>query len=255
MNIYEAIFCRRSTRKYVMEPLDPEYLEAFRSVIEMVSPLDSSSRVEMEIVENLDKKSKVKGLMKADAPYYLAVYCEDTPMAYRSAGYAAEQVVLYMTSKGIGTCYLGSAKIGEKEKNGLKQLLVISFGRADGPVHREMEDAHRLPLSGLCTYKDEPGENLKKILKAARMAPSSMNTQPWRFVVYADRIYVFARKESFPHPKMFGAMRDFNIGIMLSHIMLSAEELWMDMETETEELYARKNYKNGDYICTIFFNS
>lgn len=255
MNIFEAIFNRRSVRKYLMEPLESEVLDKIQRMIDNVSVLDSSCNLEFEIYENLGKKSQAKGLLKADAPYYLIVYCEETPSAYRSAGYAAEQLVLYMTTKEIGTCYLGSAKIGPKEKNGLKQFLVISFGKADGPLYRDMEEAHRQPLANLCTYKDEPGEYLKKILKAARMAPSSMNTQPWRFIVYADRVYVFMKKEALPQPKMFTAMRHFDMGIMLCHIMLAAEEFWMNMETMTEEQYAKKNYKNGEYICTLVFHS
>ena len=39
-------------------------------------------------------------------------------------------------------------------------------------------------------------------------------------------------------------MREFSIGIMLSHIMLAAEELWMELQTETEEHFAAKSYKN-----------
>ncbi len=255
MNIFEAIFNRRSVRKYVMEPLEADILEKLRKMIDNVSALDDSCRVEFEIFENLGKKSQAKGLLKADAPYYLIVYCEEAPNAWRSAGYAAEQLVLYLTTKEIGTCYLGSAKIGPKEKNGLKQFLVISFGRAEGTLYRDMEEAHRQPLASLCTYKDEPGENLKRILKAARMAPSSMNTQPWRFIVYSDRVYVFMKKEALPQPKIFASMRHFDMGIMLCHIMLAAEEFWMDFETMTEEQYAKKNYKNGEYICTIVFHS
>lgn len=253
MNVYEAIFNRRSVRKFQMKPLEADLLEKVRKMIANASPLDGNSKVEFEIYENLNKKKSAKGLWKVEAPYYLLVYCDSTPAGYRNAGYVAEQIVLYMTTKEIGTCYLGSTKVGPGEKNGMKRFLVIAFGEAEGNLYRDMEDAHRLPLSTLCTYKDEPGEYLKKILKSARMAPSAMNTQPWRFIVYADRLYVFAKKESIPQPKLMVAMRDFNMGIMLCHIMLSAEEFWMNMETITEEQYAKKSYKNGDYICTIAF--
>ena len=255
MSMFEAIFNRRSVRKYMMKPLEEELLDKIHHMIENVSMLDDSCRVEFEIFENLGPKNQAKGLIKADAPYYLIVYCEDTPSAYRSAGYAAEQIVLYMTSKEIGTCFLGSGKVGPKEKDGLKQFLIIAFGEADGVLYRDMEEAHRQPLANLCTYKDEPGEYLKKILKAARMAPSSINNQPWRFIVYSDRVYVFMKKEMFPQPKLLTNMRYFDMGIMLSHIMLAAEEFWMDMETVTEEQYAKKKYKNGEYVCTIIFHS
>lgn len=255
MNIYEAIFNRRSIRKFSMEPVGEDVLDKIRKFIGIISPLDGTSRVEFEILQCFGKKEKVKGLWKVDAPYYLLVYCEDNAAAYRNAGYMAEQIVLYMTSKQLGTCYLGATKVGAAEKDGLKQLLVIGFGRAEGTLYRDAEEAHRMSFNTLCAYKDEPGENLKKILKAARLAPSSFNSQPWRFVVYADRVYVFAKKEAFRQPKMAAAMRDFNMGIMLSHIMLAAEEFWMNMETMTEDQYSRKVYKNGDYICTIVFHS
>lgn len=255
MNVYEAIFNRRSVRKFHMEPLGADVLERIRKMIANTSLLDSESKVEFEIYENLNKKKSVKGLWKVEAPYYLLVYCENTPASYRNAGYVAEQAVLYMTIKEIGSCYLGSTKAGPGEKNGLKRFLVIAFGRPDGALYRDMEEAHRLSLSALCSYKDEPSENLKKILKAARMAPSAMNTQPWRFVVYADRLYVFAKKEAVPQPKRLAALKDFDIGIMLCHIMLAAEEFWMNMETMTEDQYSKKSYKNGEYICTIVFHS
>ena len=85
MNMFEAIFNRRSVRKYKMEPLETELLEKIRHMIENVSVLDDSCRVEFEIFENLGPKSQAKGLIKCDAPYYLIVYCEDSSSAYRSA--------------------------------------------------------------------------------------------------------------------------------------------------------------------------
>ena len=85
---------------------------------------------------------------------------------------------------------------------------------------------------------------------ASRLAPSAFNAQPWRFIVYSDRIYVFAKKSRFPL-NASEAMKDFSIGIMLSHIMLAAEELWMELQTVTEEQFAAKVYKNGDYVATL----
>ena len=38
---------------------------------------------------------------------------------------------------------------------------------------------------------------------------------------------------------------------MLSHIMLAAEELWLELETATEEQFASKVYKNGTYVATL----
>ena len=128
MNIYEAIFSRRSVRKFRMEPVDAEVLVQLRKFIANISPLDGESRVELEIHEHWNRQEKVRGMWKADAPYYLLVYCDESRAAYRNAGYVAEQTVLYMTMKGLGSCYLGETKVGAAQKDGMNRILVIAFG-------------------------------------------------------------------------------------------------------------------------------
>ena len=118
MSIYEAIFNRYSVREYRMEKIEPERLEALKRYLKTVALLDEEKPVEFEIVDNTDKKQKVHGLWKTEAPYYLAVYCGDDRLSMRNAGYAAEQAVLYLTSKELGTCYLGATKAGgQKRRN------------------------------------------------------------------------------------------------------------------------------------------
>ena len=133
---------------------------------------------------------------------------------------------------------------------------MIAFGKASAKPFRDSSMAHRNSLAALCAFKDEPGEQVKSILRAARLAPSSFNSQPWRFVVYSDRLYIFMQKKP-PHSpeKERRPFKEFNMGIMLSHIMLAAEEYWMNMETLVEEQFAKKDYKNGEYVCTIVFHS
>ena len=250
MNLYEAISCRHSIRKYA----DREITETLRgqilSYFEKTSRLNDRIRVEAVILDNTNGKADVHGLWKVDAPYYLAIYSEQEEGFERNAGYLMEQMVLYMTAKGLGTCYLGVAQPKQKMLGGKKYLMMIAFGYPEGKLYRESPLAKRLPLNELCVFKEEAGEQMKTILRAARLAPSAMNTQPWRFIVYSDRIYVFALKTHLPIKNLY-TMREFGVGIMLAHIMLAAEELWMELETETEEQFAAKSYKNGDYVATL----
>ena len=158
MSIYEAIFNRCSVREYLMEKIEPEKLEGLKRYLKNVALLDEEKPVEFEIVDNIDKKQKVHGLWKTEAPYYLAVYCGDDRLSMRNAGYTAEQAVLYLTSKELGTCYLGATKAGEDKKDGLKRFLVIAFGKASAKPFRDSSMAHRNSLAALCAFKDEPGE-------------------------------------------------------------------------------------------------
>ena len=185
-----------------------------------------------------------------DAPYYLAVYSETEEGYEKNAGYVMEQLILYLTVKGLGTCYLGSLRPVQQVKNGKRFVMMAAFGYAEGRLYRESPLAKRHPLNALCVFKEEAGEQMKTILKAARLAPSAYNSQPWRFIVYSDRLYVFSRKSRVPG-HCNASVRNFCIGIMLAHIMLAAEELWMELETRTEEQFAAKTYKNGDYVATL----
>ena len=136
MSIYEAIFNRCSVREYEMEKLAPGRLEALERYLKNIALLDEEKTVKFEIIDNSDGKQKIHGLWKVEAPYYLAVYCGNDQLSVRNAGYAAEQAVLYLTSKELGTCYLGATKAGEEKKDGLKRFLVIAFGRAAGRPSR-----------------------------------------------------------------------------------------------------------------------
>ena len=51
MNLYEAIFSRKSVRKFRMEPVDAEFLAKLRKFLDNISPLDNQSRVEFEIIQ------------------------------------------------------------------------------------------------------------------------------------------------------------------------------------------------------------
>lgn len=250
MNLYEAIGCRQSIRKYTGQEVSEKLREQILSYYEKAARLNDRIATELEILDNTKRKADVKGLFKVDAPYYMVLYSEETSGYERNAGYLMEQIVLYLTYKELGSCYLGGTKTKKAAKSGKKQVILLAFGFPEGKLYRESPLAKRLPLSELCIFKEEVGEQMKTALKAARLAPSAYNSQPWRFVVYSERIYVFAKKGGMPVPSM-RAMRDFSIGIMLSHIMLAAEELWMELETVTEEPFASKVYKNGDYVATL----
>lgn len=253
MNLYEAILCRKSIRKFTKDRISDKLLQQIRMFSQKATALNEQIGVEVEIIDNTQKKAPLKGFGKIDAPYYLMLYSEEMKGYERNAGYIMEQIVLYMTEKGLGSCYWGNGKLGPLSRNNKKWVITIAFGYADGKLQREASMAKRLPLSELCIFKEEVSEQIKTILKAARLAPSAMNMQPWRFIVYGDRIYVFSRKDIITM-KSLHSMREVSLGIMLSHIMLAAEELWMELESAMDEQYAKKIYKNGEYVGTIILH-
>ena len=111
MNLYEAIGCRHSVRKYTDREVTEKLRGQILSYFDKTSRLNDRIRVEAVIFDNTKKKADVHGLWKVDAPYYLAIYSDQEEGCERNAGYLMEQMVLYMTAKGLGTCYLGLSLI------------------------------------------------------------------------------------------------------------------------------------------------
>ena len=147
MSIYEAIFTRRSVRKFRMEPVEGTILKAAERFLKNLTPLEADSRVSFAIIENTDGKEKIRGFFKVEAPYYLAVYCEEGAKSFRNAGYMAEQMVLYLASRDLGTCYLGETRAGEEKKDGLKRLRLRGReGRPGQPPGKAMSPFDPLRL-------------------------------------------------------------------------------------------------------------
>ena len=156
-----------------------------------------------------------------------------------------------MTSKGIGTCYQGAVKVYASDTpEGMEPMMVLAFGPSDETLYREPFKAKRLSLKELCVFKEDSTEETRMMMQAARMAPSAMNGQPWRFLIYQNRIHVFSKRELFRFvPKM--DFHYFDMGVMLYHISLAAEEVWRDIEFIRREQLAAKEFKNNDYFLTV----
>lgn len=254
MNLYEAISRRRSIRRYKKDKVSEQLLQNILMFSRRAVPLEEDILVKIEIEDNTRGDLPVKGFSKVDAPYYLVLFTEDKKGYSRNAGYIMEQLVLYLTAKGLGSCYLGGAKVIMKEPEGMIQAAAVAFGHPKGLLYRDPATAKRLPLKELCVFKEEVDETMKTVLKAGRLAPSAMNSQPWRFIVYKNRIYIFACKGYLPSV-FLASIREFNMGIMFSHLMLAAEEMWLNMNLEIEDQIMKKVYKSGEYVATAAFRA
>ena len=95
---------------------------------------------------------------------------------------------------------------------------------------------------------------MKQLLEAARYAPSSMNIQPWRFVVFDDRIHVFTKKHKADNLEKY-RWEEVNFGIMFANIMITAEELWLDVDLIRLENITQKSFPNNQYVLSAIMRS
>lgn len=251
MNRFDAIFSRRSIRHYLNERLDWPVLSDILEYANSLPMLIEGIAVEFKLVSNIEEKQGFGSPFSIKAPYYLCISSEEKEGYLINAGYLMQQMNLYIASKGLGTCFC-IAGPGHKLKSTMKfkYVLTLAFGKTASELYRDSSLAKRLPEDELVLYKEDVSSDIKKILFAARLAPSSFNSQPWRFVVYKNRIHVLARK-THPLIKVIDNTTMLNIGIMLANLMLAAEELWIDASLTKSDTLKNKKFSKTEYVCTI----
>lgn len=252
MYLYEAILVRKSVKNYYMDQLDQTMLNNILNFANHLSMLFEGQQVQYKIVDYSNTDSKMLGIFSVKAPYYFVIGSDGSNQSLMNSGYLIQQISLYLTSKGIGSCLLGKKKLSKLTTEGLEYEtgLVLAFGKAKDNVYRDSRKVKRLDEKELCIYKCEPDANLKALMKAARLSPSSMNLQPWRFVLYENRIHVFCKKDIF-HGKSHEDVRNIDIGIVIAHLMIAAEELWIDATVKKLDNISNKYFKNNEYMISV----
>ncbi len=235
-----------------MEPLEQKLLDNILNFANHLESLTPEQKVKFEIIKYVEEKHNlVENLKGGNAPYYLVIYARRTEDYLINAGYLLEQIVLYMTTKGLGTCYLGMKKL--KSTGELEPVIAVAFGKPKKDFYEEEREPHRKPVHELFCYKTEVTEDVKEIVKAGRMAPSSMNSQPWRFVVYDNRIHLFCRKEKLI-PEVMKKMHGIDMGIALAHLTVAAEEFWYSPQVTKLPNISEQKFKQHEYIITVLLS-
>jgi len=250
MNTLDILFTSKSVRHFLQEKLEWEVLSDLLDYANSLPKLNDIA-VEFKLVSNIEAKQGFRGLFSIKAPYYLCISSEETEDDKLNAGYLMQQLNVYLISKGLGTCYVGTNP-GKSLKKTMKYKYVVAlaFGKTSAALFRDDAEAKRLPENDIIVYKEEVSSDMKHLLTAARFAPSSYNNQPWRFVVYKNRIHVFCRKNLLPVAPL-DHLKLVDMGIMFANLLLAAEELWIDVALTTNESLKSKPLPNNEYIKTI----
>ena len=177
------------------------------------------------------------------------MYSEKKDRYMMNAGCICEQLSLYMLTLGLGSCFLGSVsyKKDARTRGDMEFVIVIAFGKVNGPLTRRAAEAKRLSMQEICSIREEPKHWTQSILEVARLAPSAYNAQPWRFVATGSRIHFFSKKKDFTHP---GKWDEFDFGCLFAHVLIAADELWLDVDLIRLENISQKNFKMSQYVLS-----
>lgn len=247
-SVKEAVVKRYSCRTYDNKPLGAEVKNKLLSYAETLqNPFGPKIRVQLIEKESAAnaKKLGTYGVING-ASTYLGVTVVDAPMALEALGYDFEQLVLYATSMGLGTCWLG----GTFSRSAFTEAMEIREGElfpilspigypatrkslAEKIMRTAVKAGSRQPWEKLF-YKnnfntplvqEESGE-YGFPLEMLRLAPSAVNGQPWRVVIEEDKVH-FYKKHSATSELSGLDMQRIDMGIAMCHFDMAAKEQGM----------------------------
>lgn len=263
-SVKDAVTKRYSVRTFENKEVEKEVIDKILAYAETLNnPLGPKMKVQLiekEVAPNGEKLGTY-GVIKG-AKLYLGVTVPEEEYVAEALGYDFEQLVLYIASLGLGTCWLGGTfnrsaftsameiKEGElfpilsplgypAQKRSFTEKIMRKSIKADG----------RLPWNELF-FKNSFAETLSEEdageygfpLEMVRLAPSAVNKQPWQIVVSKDAIHFF-EKHSMPAEAGSVDMHRIDVGIAICHFHLAALERNMKghFERKAPEFEVPKN--------------
>ena len=229
--LLESIYKRRSVRTYSQEKLSPDELAAVEGYLHKLKPLVPDIHVEFQIVPCNETNCKF------NAEYCLLVYSEEGNLWLTNVGYMLEQWDLYLTSLGIGVCWYGMGKVEEVRQCDLVYAIMLSFGKCDPKLFRNGDyDYNRKAAKDFWS-----GASDVRIAEIARLAPSAMNSQPWRVEQIDNKFNVYRQKGNIPvmSAQLFKRWNKVDMGIFLCFVDVALESegyaFTRKLGTETDE--------------------
>lgn len=228
---YKDLIARmKSVRNYKKDGISPEIIQKLKDYYNESKRLVKDIEIEVmlknrdEVYDKLKDHAGYNDIM-IDAPHYLIFLSEEKDYYIENVGYAAQDVRLKAYELGVGSCWITMCD-GDSIKERLsinsdkKLTAILALGFDDNKNKTVVENvseynpskasvsivednvSERLRISDV-VYMKKWGENADPeevahlgLLEAffyARLAPSTKNRQPWRFI-YDDGMVVLAMR-------------------------------------------------------------
>ena len=245
MNIFnkpinEIIKSRHSVRTYENNELPKDVLNKVKTYIDEINNSNGifGNKIRINLIEKNDENKETKlgtyGVIKGANYYLTAAYDKSDDKGLYDIGYLLEKVVLYCTDLGLGTVWLGGtfnkSKFAEvinlKDNESLsivcpfgieadKKTLVAKMFGVNTNKRKDFTSLFFKDNFDTALSYEEAGE-YGEVLENIRLAPSSLNKQPWRIVKEDNNLHIYSDGKI--------DMNKVDIGIALCHIELTARE-------------------------------
>lgn len=234
---------RVSVRTYAQSPVEKEKLAALERFVKdnAGNPFGAGVRLaalESEDTPHLGTYGFIRG-----AKIYLTGCVKKGGHDLEGFGFEFERAVIYLTSLGLGTCWIGGLFTRGAFNDAMKpqdeylpaispvgyaagKRSLIEKAVAAGAGARKRKDFTELFFEGEFGKPIETDGALKTCLEMVRIGPSASNKQPWRALRNESGLHFFLKADKkYAGNTMFGyCMQRIDMGIAACHFSLAANE-------------------------------
>ena len=268
MELYDALFYRKTIKSYSSKVIKKPSLEEIKNLCGSITYLNNNLNIKAHLIERghlihflIGKESGVK------SPHYILITSKKGDDYLQNIGFAMEKLILELTCLGIGTSWLKC----ELKREDIKEFVQLDeIGSEDDEDEDIDENEIEYPVSLLAIgYPDEYDSLFRKskrsydrkkikeickdfnpkwndILEGVSVAPSIMNKQPW---VFKEKDYGFDLYECLPKKRLkIEEENKISMGAALSHFDICCKAKNLNVE------YIKKNIKDRrkkEYFISI----
>lgn len=251
-SIAEIIKKRLSIRTYLAQPMSPEIKESLREFFSTIRGLfGGTARFNLVESDLAAKESNAKlgtyGVIRGASAYVVAVV-EKADRDLEDFGYSLEKAILYATSLGLGTCWIGGTfkksefgkAIEQKDHeimpcitpigypNSRKSLIDSAMRFAAGSKNRKSWDELFFNCDFSHPLSEQEAGKYVTPLEMLRLAPSASNKQPWRIVKDTNKIHFYLQHTKGYSKLLAYDLQRVDMGIAICHFELTAKELGIE---------------------------
>jgi len=234
MDIRKVMLERKSVRDFKDKTVPLEILKEIVDSCKLKEELVCSTNIKPLILDDGERTSKLlngiagyNGLM-IEAPQYILFLSNDVENHQIQTGYYVEKIMLALESKSIDTCWLNIPEDGSlvKQVLGIQDsreaaaLIAVGYKKRDKKVINPLHTGDNYSQADLKVVDDNTStrlapeeivylnkwghhptsEELKSlgldnVFFYIRLAPSTLNRQPWRFLIKDKKIYLAIKTE------------------------------------------------------------
>ena len=273
-SITEIIKKRLSVRTYLEQPLSTDVKGMlYEFFADLRGPFGGTARVNLVESDLALKESDAKlgtyGVIRGASTYVVAV-AEKADRNLEDYGYSLEKAILYATSLGLGTCWLGGTfkksefakAVEQKDHEILPCITPIGYPSRNKSVidsaMRFVAGSNKRKCWAEIFFNGDFSRSLTRLdagkyvtpLGMLRLAPSASNKQPWRIVKETNKIHFYLQHAKGYAKLMAYDLQRVDMGIAMCHFELTAKELGINGKWQISDPKKVRTPKDTEYVVS-----